>query len=101
MTQLRLAKRVQAVGNEATPNVTRADSEMPSRVGGIEVRATVVLGHAVLLLRDLAALGSGSVVALDRALGDHVELVVNGHSFTRGEIVVVGDRLGLRITGLT
>jgi flagellar motor switch protein FliN/FliY len=99
-TQLRLAKRVEATTDEPGPEVGVPGSQMPSRVGGIEVRAAVVLGHTVLLLRDLAALGAGSVVALDRPSGDPVDLVVNGRAFARGQIVLVGDHLGLRITEL-
>ncbi len=70
------------------------------RLGGIEVRAAVELGTAELLLRELAALGPGSVVRLDRTVGEPAELTVNGRLFARGELVVVGDQLALRITQL-
>jgi flagellar motor switch protein FliN/FliY len=70
------------------------------RLGGIEVRAAVELGTAELLLRELAALGPGSVVRLDRTVGEPAELTVNGRLFARGELVVVGDHLALRITQL-
>jgi flagellar motor switch protein FliN/FliY len=72
-----------------------------SRLGDIEVRAAVEVGAADLLLRDVAALEPGSVVRLDRLVGEPAELTVNGRLFARGDLVVVGDRLGLRITGLT
>jgi flagellar motor switch protein FliN/FliY len=71
-----------------------------ARLGGIEVRAAVELGAAELRLRDIAALGPGSVVELDRLVGDPVDLTVNGRVFACGDIVVVGDRLGLRLTRL-
>ena len=64
------------------------------------MRAAVELGTAELLLRELAALGAGSVVRLDRTVGEPAELNVNGRLFARGELVVVGDHLALRITEL-
>ena len=87
-------EREQPAGTAATPGSL-------SRLGDIEVRAAVEVGAAELLLRDVAALGPGSVVRLDRLVGDPAELTVNGRLFARGDLVVVGDRLGLRITDLT
>jgi len=75
-----------------------ADPASLGSLGGIEVRAAVELGAAELLLRDLAALGHGSVVRLDRLVNEPAELTVNGRLFARGDLVVVGDHLGLRIT---
>lgn len=72
-----------------------------ARLGGIQVKAAVELGAAELLVRDLAALGPGSVVRLDRLMGEPADLTVNGRLFARGEVVIVEDRLGLRITRLT
>lgn len=71
-----------------------------SHLGGIEVKAAVELGSTELLLRDLAALEPGSVVRLDRLTGDPADFTVNGHLFARGELVLVGENLGLRITDL-
>ena len=87
-------EREQPAGTPSTPGSL-------SRLGDIEVRAAVEVGAAELLLRDVAALGPGSVVRLDRLVGDPAELTVNGRLFARGDLVVVGDRLGLRITDLT
>jgi flagellar motor switch protein FliN/FliY len=77
---------------------TPADTNSLTRLGGIEVRAAVELGAADLLLRDLAALGNGSVVRLDRLVGEPADLTVNGRLFAHGDLVLVGDRLGFRIT---
>jgi len=88
------ADRERAAGTPSMPGSL-------SRLGDIEVRAAVEVGAAELLLRDVAALGPGSVVRLDRLVGDPAELTVNGRLFARGDLVVVGDRLGLRITDLT
>ena len=60
--------------------------------------AAVELGRAELRLRDLSRLVAGSVVRLDRLIGEPADLVVNGRAFARGEIVIVEDHLGLRVT---
>ena len=87
--------------DEPRPAGTPPEPGRLSRLGDIEVRAAVEVGAVDLLLRDVAALEPGSVVLLDRLVGEPAELTVNGRLFARGDLVVVGDRLGLRITGLT
>lgn len=61
---------------------------------------TVRLGQAELLVRDLLQMGAGSVVKLDKRAGDPVELYLRGSIFARGQLVVVGEQLGVRITEL-
>jgi flagellar motor switch protein FliN/FliY len=51
-----------------------------------------------MAMRDVLQLASGSVVQLDKAAGSPVDLLVNGKRFARGEVVVVDDRFGIRIT---
>ena len=97
--QLRIAHR-ESDGGTSEPPAARLRGDSLARVGGIEVNAAVELGRAELRLRDLARLGAGSVVRLDRLTGEPADLVVNGRPFARGEIVVVGDHLGLRVTEL-
>ncbi len=64
----------------------------------LPVQLTVELGSCQMAMRDVLQLGSGSVVQLDKAAGTPVELLVNRKRFARGEVVVVDDRFGLRIT---
>ncbi len=71
-----------------------------ARLGDIEVQATVELGRAELLVRDLARVGPGHVVELDRLVGEPAELKVNGRLFAKGEVVVLEDQLGFRVTQL-
>jgi flagellar motor switch protein FliN/FliY len=51
-----------------------------------------------MTVRDLLALAPGSVVELDRVAGSPVDLLVNGTLIARGEVVVVDDEFGVRIT---
>lgn len=64
----------------------------------VEMAVTVELGRTRMLLRDVLALGAGSVIELDRAAGSPVDLFVNGTLIARGEVVVVDEEFGVRIT---
>lgn len=59
---------------------------------------TVELGRARVPLRDLLDLAPGSVIELDRAAGAEVDVLVNGTLLAKGEVVVVDDEFGVRIT---
>jgi flagellar motor switch protein FliN/FliY len=64
----------------------------------VSMRVTVQLGHTELRVRDLLGLSEGSVVELDQAPGTPVDVLVNGTAVARGDVVVVHDELGVRIT---
>ncbi len=64
----------------------------------IELEAAVELGRATLSIGQVLGLGPGSVVQLDKMLGDPVEMVIRDRLIARGEVVVVDDRFGLRVT---
>jgi len=66
----------------------------------VPVDLVAELGHVKLTLSELSRLAQGSVVALDRAIGEPVELQVQGVRVGLAEIVVVGDRFGVRIKAL-
>lgn len=73
---------------------------VPNGVGflqDIPVEVVVVLGRARMTIRELASLDADDVVELDRGSNDPVELVVGGRVLARGEMVVVKDRVALRI----
>jgi flagellar motor switch protein FliN/FliY len=64
----------------------------------VKLPIRVLMGRTQLCLRDIAQLGSGSVVELDCSPNDYVEIVVNGRVIAQGEIVVVAGNYGVRIT---
>jgi flagellar motor switch protein FliN len=66
----------------------------------VELNVTVELGRVRLKVRDLLRLAEGSVIELDRAVGAPVEVLVNGSVVARGDVVVVDDELGVRVTEL-
>lgn len=64
----------------------------------IEVQLTVEVGSAEIRIRDLLRLNEGSVIELDRLAGDPLDILVNGTMIAKGEIVMVGERFGVRFT---
>jgi flagellar motor switch protein FliN/FliY len=77
------------------------DGTMPSSldlVMDIPLRVTVELGATKLKIKDVLELGRGSVVELSRLAGEPVDLLVNGKLMAKGEVVVINENFGLRIT---
>lgn len=66
----------------------------------VALRVTVELGRTRMMLRQVLELQHGSVVELDRMAGDPVDVFVNERLFAKGEVVVVDDKFGVRITEL-
>ena len=66
----------------------------------VALQLSVVLGRARLSVRQVLDLQKGSVVELDRMAGDVVDIYVNDHLIAQGEVVVVDDKFGVRVTQL-
>lgn len=64
----------------------------------VNVHVSVELGRSVMQVRDVLGLGPGSVVELDKHAGEPVEVVVNNKMVARGEVVVIDENFGVRIT---
>jgi flagellar motor switch protein FliN len=64
----------------------------------VNVQVSVELGRSVMQVREVLALGPGSVVELDKHAGEPVEEVVNNKTIARGEVVVIDENFGVRIT---
>ncbi len=62
----------------------------------IDVQLSVEVGRTEIKIRDLLRLNEGSVVELDRLAGDPLDILVNGTMIAKGEIVMVGERFGVR-----
>jgi flagellar motor switch protein FliN len=77
---------------------TPADLE---RLYDVTVELAVEVGRTRMTLGQALALGPGSVVTLDRLADKPVDLLVNGKPIARGEVVVIDEEFGLRITEVT
>ena len=64
----------------------------------IDVALTVEVGGAEIKIKELLRLGEGSVVELDRLAGDPLDILANGTMIAKGEVVMVGERYGVRFT---
>ena len=64
----------------------------------VPVKLTVELGNCEMTMKDLLQVGIGSVVQLDKSSSDPIDIFVNQKLVARGEIVVVEDNLGIKIT---
>ena len=64
----------------------------------VEMGVTVELGRTRMLVRDILDLSPGSVIELDRAAGSPIDVMVNGTLIARGEVVVIDEEFGVRIT---
>ncbi len=87
----------------AHPEATRSTtlSAVPSGLEllhDVEMDVTAELGRTRMLVRDILELVPGSVIELDRAAGSPVDVLVNGTLIARGEVVVIDEEFGVRIT---
>ena len=77
-----------------------ADNSDVTFLHEIPVDLVVELGRARLTIGELAELGKDEVVELDRPADRPLDVIVGGRVFARGEVVMVGERLALRVTEL-
>lgn len=67
-------------------------------LGDVNITLTLQLGTSGMLVKDILQLRSGSVVELDKLAGEQLDVYLNDVFFARGEVVVIGDTIGVRIT---
>ncbi|GAA4377097.1 flagellar motor switch protein FliN [Nocardioides caricicola] len=88
----------------AAPAAPAAEAPRPTQPRGIEMlhgvdmEVTVEIGRARMTVRELLDIAPGTVLELDRAAGSPADLLVNGRLIARGEVVVIDEDYGLRIT---
>jgi flagellar motor switch protein FliN/FliY len=66
----------------------------------VPLEITVELGRTRMLIKDLLQLGQGSVVELQKIAGEPMEVLVNNKLVARGEVVVVNEKFGVRLTDI-
>lgn len=82
----------------AAPKSEKVSVENLRVLENIEVNLTVVVGGTELKIRDLLRLNEGSVIELDRLAGDPLDILANGIVIAKGEVVMIGERFGIRFT---
>jgi flagellar motor switch protein FliN/FliY len=85
--------------NPATESSVDASKQIhPDVLQNIPVTLSVEVGRATIKIRDLMRLTQGSVVELDRIAGEPLNLLVNNTVVAQGEVVLVNERYGIRLT---
>jgi flagellar motor switch protein FliN/FliY len=79
---------------------TQATTKDINFILDIPLEVTVVIGRTKILVQELLQLGQGSVVALEKLAGEPMEVFVNDRLIGRGEVVVVNERFGIRLTDI-
>jgi flagellar motor switch protein FliN/FliY len=108
-TETMTAERAARVDLPKLDDRAMRGSNLPSTIGGeagadlsavhdIAVKVSVVLGTTDLPVRQLLRLGRGAVLELNRKVGEDVDIYVNDRLVARGEIVSLGDKLGVTMT---
>lgn len=83
-------------GGRAVPSAAGSGGSLAT-VMQLEVPVSIELGRTRMAVEDVLALGRGSVVQLDRLVGQPVEVFVSDKPFATGEVVVMGEKFGVRI----
>jgi flagellar motor switch protein FliN/FliY len=68
------------------------------RLRDVPVELAVEIGRTRMTIGETLALGPGSIITLNRLAGEPVDLLVNGKPIARGEVVVIDEEFGLRVT---
>ena len=87
--------------SETTDNVAKSETSAVNNLRvleNIDVKLTVEVGNTEIKIRDLLRLNEGSVVELDRLAGEPLDILANGTMIAKGEVVMVGERFGIRLT---
>lgn len=82
---------------DAQFDTSKIDAEV---LQNIPVTVSVEVGRTSLKIRDLMRLAQGSVVELDRLAGESLDLMVNNTPVAQGEIVLVNERYGIKLTSV-
>jgi flagellar motor switch protein FliN/FliY len=84
-------------GGQPSPALAAQRTSMLDRLMDLQLPVSVLLGQTVMPIRDALKITSGSLIELDRQLGDCVEVLIHGTVVARGEIVAVRGNYGVRI----
>lgn len=92
-------------GEEGKPLMTPEDSRLAKMdfsklkmILDVPLKVSVELGRTKMLVNDLLQLGQGSVIELDKIAGEAMEILINDKLVALGEVVVVNEKFGVRLT---
>jgi flagellar motor switch protein FliN/FliY len=83
---------------DTSPPITEDERRKLDTILDIPVTISMEVGRSKISIRNLLQLNQGSVVELDRIAGESLDVLVNGTLIAHGEVVVVNDKFGIRLT---
>lgn len=101
--QARVASNVPVQSAQFTPLMTEPVAVNDANIGlilDVPLQVTVELGRTKKKIRDILELSTGSIVELDKLAGEPVDILVNGKLLAKGEVVVIDENFGVRITDI-
>lgn len=93
-----LAQEAAAKSAGQSPQFTGIHDQNLNRILDIPLVLSAQLGTTRMLIKDLLQLGPGSIVELDKLAGEPLEVLVNERLVARGEVVMVNEKFGIRLT---
>ena len=100
-TEVQAAEQVApAAFTNFTPTTSNAAGNDINMILDIPVQLTVELGRTRIPIKHILQLAQGSVVELDALAGEPMDVLVNGYLIAQGELVVVNDKFGIRLTDI-
>jgi len=91
---------VSSGGGDVVCEKEKVDANKLDLILDIPLTMTVELGRSKMLINDLLQLGEGSVVELTKLVGEPLEVLINSKLVARGEVVVVNEKFGVRLTSI-
>jgi flagellar motor switch protein FliN len=79
---------------------TNTASADMSHLEDVQIEISIELGQTSIKIKDVLGLARGSVIKLKKAAGDEMDVIMNGQHFAKGEVVVIKDFFGVRITSI-
>jgi len=88
--------RMEPLSDEA--QLSQEQKENLDLIMGVSLEVAVEIGRTRRKIQDIISFSKGSLVVLDKLAGEPVDLLVNGQCIARGDVVVIDDNFGIRIT---
>lgn len=85
-------------GDDGESRLSKADFSKLKMILDVPLKVSVELGRTKMLINDLLQLGQGSVIELDKIAGEPMEILINDKLVAMGEVVVVNEKFGVRLT---
>ena len=92
------SKKSSGSGGDSDGRIAKTDFSKLKMILDVPLKVSVELGRTKMLVNDLLQLGQGSVIELDKIAGEPMEILINDKLVAMGEVVVVNEKFGVRLT---